>query len=233
MKKENISILISTISLLIAAFAIWLPFYQNKLKEKEILQIDINLDKNSKIQYLNEKVLQFPFIVTISNNSLVSLSIVDYYFSQFDNNREGYVFDGIDGKILPIDNKVVKFPIFLESGKSIKFKVLVGYRFSLDNKNILKMNIIDLANKNLLNIFGFASLEEKNDNIPIYLMSTTTGRGNTFFKDFALASIYTTLTEKDIEKFSSQLGVHYLDLNPKQLTKQMEFKENKKILIRK
>lgn len=212
MRKDNISIIISILSLFVAILAITIPYYQNKSKEKEIINTNIKLDENGKIIYLNDNVVQFPFNITISNNSLVPLSIMDYDFYQFDYNREGYIFDGIKGKYLPIDNVVIKFPIYLESGKSIKFKTLVGYRITLKDKNLIDVSMLDVEKQKILDISNWIDIDEKEENIPIYLIGIKTSRNNVFYEQFVIGTAYTPLTEKDVEHFSSQNSIKFIDL---------------------
>jgi hypothetical protein len=202
------AITISIAGLIIACIAIAVPYFQSINNAHELLKITAKYELYDGDVKLTDDVITFsekpinvnavliPWIITLSNAGDKKVSILDYVVESNTIIDHDYMIVG--GGISALDNGIVNFPIIIDSGESVRFRIHVGFSPSDKVQEILEkitaekgeLNAKDVGfelGKAGTTIFGDEAISKNGvgilshkKNIPVNWIIFKTGRGNEF-----------------------------------------------------
>lgn len=181
MKKDNLTIIISLISLIISISVATLNFFQYFQNQKEMIAIDvkrihdgqIKLTEYSDINNLGH-VLQIPWRVVISNIGIKKTSVIECKIENIHLNKNSYegksLYYGVNGGLFNINGENVKYPITLDGGESRIFTAYVGILTNNEVYVILrKISAVDEISINTAKkVLGNANTDIFGNNAELY-----------------------------------------------------------------
>lgn len=139
--KDNISLGISFLALIMSALAIYIPYHQqeNRLKEKLIIEINQYPDADIILPQMDAsaKMILIPVQLVISNVGHEKLSIINHHI-QTGNEKKFLVYGALYRDFINKDGRKENFPIMLEGGESKTFTTYAGMQISQEAFDILE-----------------------------------------------------------------------------------------------
>lgn len=199
--------IIAIFGLLVAVAAIVIPYVQSEKGKQENLSIIARPEGAGGILKLSDdlnksRAVQVPWVFTVSNTGHTKLSIVSYSIAEIkDPGVQSY--SGLDGGATDRKNSPITFPVTLDSGESMAFRIHIGFLPTDNVQKILRkfydkggaldahQTLIELAKMGMTLYGGTATLKqfdlggliltiEPTSIAPVYRISFKTGRGNEF-----------------------------------------------------
>ncbi|RNC81377.1 MAG: hypothetical protein ED559_06180 [Phycisphaera sp.] len=100
----------------------------------EVLAVTVNPHANGAVRVTGYdfgrlgSVVQFPWLLTISNTGQQRLSVTNYRIV----GHKGAVYSGLDGGLFDHEMRPVSFPLVLQSGEAVELVILVGHMIPTD-----------------------------------------------------------------------------------------------------
>jgi hypothetical protein len=123
---------IALFGLLVALAAVFVPYFQGEADKREHLTIVATPEGTGGVIRLSadeskSRAVQIPWIVTLSNTGRTKLSVVSYRVAQLTHSAGVMLFPGLDGGASDRENKAVSFPLTLDAGESVSFRLHLGF----------------------------------------------------------------------------------------------------------
>jgi len=120
------------LSLLVALAAVLVPYCQGEADKGEHLTVVAKPEGTGGVIRLSDdesksRAVQMPWIVMLSNSGRTKLSVVSYRIEQLIQGTGIRLFPGLDGGTSDRENKPVSFPLTLDAGESVSFRLYVGF----------------------------------------------------------------------------------------------------------
>jgi hypothetical protein len=150
------------------------------------------------------RAVQIPWVVTLSNTGRTKLSVISYRVAQLMEGAGVSFFRGLDGGATDRTNKAVSFPLNLDAGESVSFRLHLGFvtnnevakalrsMFAADGPLDTHKTFLALAEKGLTIYGGKASMQKFDGGVtvildpsaqlqaPVYSLAFRTGRNQEF-----------------------------------------------------
>ena len=196
------------LGLVVALAAVILPYCQSEADRKENLTIVAKPEGRGGVirvsrEESQSRTVQMPWIVTLSNTGRTKLSVVSYRIAQLTGTGGAMFFPGLDGGALDRENKPISFPLTIDAGESVSFRLHLGF---VPNEEIAKelksmiaagapldpvLTLLSLAEKGVTIYGGKASMHKEagiivtidpssQQQVPIYKLTFQTGRNQEF-----------------------------------------------------